>query len=181
MVSNTISLSLSLSLSVHGGPGERGEDASHPGLAWRCLQDAIADLASDVADGTSAVWEEDGLCLRGGSNVAERLEVLGDEQQFRNLLCGEPLIAAMRDRITQSIDDRPALPCNALSLKLCRICCRLSALHRLDLLRFGGHNRGVAEALLLVDLVHGLLHRCVRRELRDQGLVDLEAVARHLL
>merc|ERR1712190_196677 len=108
MVSNTISLSLSLSLSVHGGPGERGEDASHPGLAWRCLQDAIADLASDIADGASAVWEEDGLRLRGGSDVPERLEVLGDEQQLRDLLGGERLVTAMRDRITQSIDDRPA-------------------------------------------------------------------------
>merc|ERR1711862_224178 len=135
------------SLSVQGGPEEREEDASHPGLAWRCLQDAIADLASNVADGAGAVWKEDGLRLRGRSDVTERLEVLGDEQQLRDLLRGERLIAAMRNRITQSIDDRPALPCYALSLKLCRICCRLSALHHLDLLRFGGHDRGVAEAL----------------------------------
>mmetsp|Transcript_67473 Transcript_67473/g.188887 ORF Transcript_67473/g.188887 Transcript_67473/m.188887 type:complete len:236 (-) Transcript_67473:64-771(-) len=86
----------------------------------------------------------------------------------------------MGDGVAEPVDDRTALPGDALALQLGGVRRRLRRLHHPNLLGLGRHHRRVPQALLLVDLVHGGDDRGVRHELRDQGLVDLEAVGRHL-
>mmetsp|Transcript_54987 Transcript_54987/g.178728 ORF Transcript_54987/g.178728 Transcript_54987/m.178728 type:complete len:250 (+) Transcript_54987:490-1239(+) len=90
------------------------------------------------------------------------------------------LTRAVRDGVTQTIDDGPALPRDALSLELRSVSSSLCRLDYPDLLRLCGHDRSITQTLLLVDLVHGLDHFGIRHQLRDQGLVDLEAVVTHL-
>mmetsp|Transcript_27554 Transcript_27554/g.82110 ORF Transcript_27554/g.82110 Transcript_27554/m.82110 type:complete len:366 (-) Transcript_27554:3-1100(-) len=155
--------------------------ASHALLTGRAsLHDAVADLRGHVGDGPGAVGQEDGLSLGVGRDVAQRLEVLRDEEELRDLVRGELLVAAVRDGVAESVDDGAALPRDALALQLGGVRGRLRRLHDLDLLGLRRHDRRVAEPLLLVDLVHGLHHGGVGHELGHEGLVDDEAVVRHL-
>mmetsp|Transcript_55000 Transcript_55000/g.178777 ORF Transcript_55000/g.178777 Transcript_55000/m.178777 type:complete len:265 (+) Transcript_55000:443-1237(+) len=86
----------------------------------------------------------------------------------------------MRDGVMQTIDDGAPLPSDTLALQLSSVRRGLRRLHDPDLLPLRSHDRRIAQALLLVDLVHGLHHLGVRHQLCDQGLVDLEAVVAHL-
>eukprot|EP00444_Apocalathium_aciculiferum_P010361 CAMPEP_0183385330 /NCGR_PEP_ID=MMETSP0370-20130417/1351_1 /TAXON_ID=268820 /ORGANISM="Peridinium aciculiferum, Strain PAER-2" /LENGTH=82 /DNA_ID=CAMNT_0025563311 /DNA_START=188 /DNA_END=436 /DNA_ORIENTATION=- len=55
----------------------------HALLAWRSgLHDAVADLGGDVSRCTCAVWQEHRRSLGFRGDVAQRLEVLGNEQQL---------------------------------------------------------------------------------------------------
>mmetsp|Transcript_75105 Transcript_75105/g.244171 ORF Transcript_75105/g.244171 Transcript_75105/m.244171 type:complete len:208 (-) Transcript_75105:588-1211(-) len=86
----------------------------------------------------------------------------------------------MSDGIAQAIHNGPALPRDALALQLRGVRGALRGLHHSDLVRLGSHQCGLPQALLLVDLVHGLRHVVVRHEVDHQGLVNLEAVLGHL-
>mmetsp|Transcript_36718 Transcript_36718/g.79513 ORF Transcript_36718/g.79513 Transcript_36718/m.79513 type:complete len:329 (-) Transcript_36718:75-1061(-) len=156
-----------------------GRGCSHA-LTSASLHDAISDLGGHIRDGTRAVRQEDSLCLGIGSDVAQGLEVLGDEQQFGDLLGAELLAAAVGDGLSQTVDDGPTLASDTLTLQLGGIGRCFSSLHDPNLLGFGGHNSRITKALLLVDLVHGLHHFPVWHHLGHQGLVDLETVVTHL-
>mmetsp|Transcript_57518 Transcript_57518/g.173921 ORF Transcript_57518/g.173921 Transcript_57518/m.173921 type:complete len:219 (+) Transcript_57518:346-1002(+) len=159
----------------------RAAGASHVHLArGPGLHDTVADLCRHVPDGTGAVGDEDRLRLRAGRDVPQGLEVLCDEQQLGDLLRGELLARAVRDGVAEAVNDGAALPRNALALQLRGVRRRLGRLHDLDLLALRGHDGGVAEALLLVDLVHGLHDLRVRLQLCDKGLVDGKAIRGHL-
>mmetsp|Transcript_127941 Transcript_127941/g.409103 ORF Transcript_127941/g.409103 Transcript_127941/m.409103 type:complete len:245 (-) Transcript_127941:22-756(-) len=86
----------------------------------------------------------------------------------------------MRDGVTQTIDDGTPLSSDTLALQLGSVRHGLRRLHGSDLVRLRSHDRRIAQALLLVDLVHRRHHLVVWHHLRDQGLVDLEAVVTHL-
>mmetsp|Transcript_3695 Transcript_3695/g.7442 ORF Transcript_3695/g.7442 Transcript_3695/m.7442 type:complete len:202 (-) Transcript_3695:124-729(-) len=124
--------------------------------------------------------DEDRLCLAVRRDVTERLEVLSDEQQLGHLLRGERFVGAAGDGVSQAINDCPPLPRDALTLELRGIRRSLSCLHDLDLLGLRRHNRGVSQALLLVDLIHGVHDLSIRCQLCDEGLVDRKAKGTHL-
>mmetsp|Transcript_63367 Transcript_63367/g.200187 ORF Transcript_63367/g.200187 Transcript_63367/m.200187 type:complete len:332 (-) Transcript_63367:34-1029(-) len=157
------------------------QSCSHAGLAGSpCLEDAVADLPRDVCDSPRAVREEDGLRLGVRCDVAQGLKVLRNEQQLRHLLRGKLLLRAVRDGVPQTVNDGPTLPRNALALELRGVRGSLGRLDDPDLLGLRRHDRCVAEALLLVDLIHGMHDLSIWRQLRDKGLMDLKAKGCHL-
>mmetsp|Transcript_40102 Transcript_40102/g.74770 ORF Transcript_40102/g.74770 Transcript_40102/m.74770 type:complete len:260 (-) Transcript_40102:196-975(-) len=143
-------------------------------------EDAVSDLGGHVTHSSRTAREEHSARAVVGSDVAESLKVLRDQQELGNLLSGQLLPGAMGDRIPEAIDDCAALPGDTFSLELRRIGRRFCGFHHLDLLGLRCHLRCVTEALLLVDLVHRRDHLRVWGDFRDEGLVDEETKVGHL-
>eukprot|EP00405_Crypthecodinium_cohnii_P001131 CAMPEP_0194763730 /NCGR_PEP_ID=MMETSP0323_2-20130528/20399_1 /TAXON_ID=2866 ORGANISM="Crypthecodinium cohnii, Strain Seligo" /NCGR_SAMPLE_ID=MMETSP0323_2 /ASSEMBLY_ACC=CAM_ASM_000346 /LENGTH=98 /DNA_ID=CAMNT_0039689219 /DNA_START=334 /DNA_END=627 /DNA_ORIENTATION=- len=73
-------------MKTQGETHQKVTEASLTCAAQRQPDDSISDLGGHIRDGTGTVRQEDSLSLGTGGDVAKSLKVLGDEQQFGDLL-----------------------------------------------------------------------------------------------
>merc|ERR1719226_295972 len=92
-----------------GGPlcSADRDRSSHALLPWGgTLHGAAPDLAGDVPDAVCrAVRDEDGVRLRVRPDLLQGLEILGDEQQLRDLVAAQHLAGPAGDGALQALDD----------------------------------------------------------------------------
>ena len=119
--------------------------------------------------------------MRLGSDVADAVEVLREEEKVHDVLVVGPLDALVEvdDGRAQPVDDGLPLLGHADAAEVLGLGLGLGPLDLEDLVPLGPLGDGELEALGGVDLIHGVLDAAVGVQVGDEGLQDLVAVLGH--
>jgi hypothetical protein len=161
-----------------GFDGTRGVDAGHGDGA---AAEAGEDLRLEVVGGAGVVGKEEGVGAAAGADVAEGVEVLGEQDEGHDFAGGGAGDAVLEvlDGGGEAVDDGLALAGDAVALESFGFGFGLGLFDLEDLFGFATSLRGDLSALGGVDVVHRGFDFDVGDDVGDERGEDVEAEAGH--
>mmetsp|Transcript_11442 Transcript_11442/g.20889 ORF Transcript_11442/g.20889 Transcript_11442/m.20889 type:complete len:265 (+) Transcript_11442:295-1089(+) len=119
--------------------------------------------------------------MRGAAHVSDHVKVLCEKQEVHDIFAGGTLdvVGKVDDRRTKTVHNGFSLFGDTDSAEVLGFGLSFGALDLENLVSLGALGDGILETLGAVNFVHGVLDPLIGIEVRDEGLQDLVAIARH--